>query len=196
MKNTKLNTLIKISLLAAIAFILMYIDVPLPIFPSFLKIDIGDLPALIGAFAFGPMSGVLIELIKNILYLIFKGNTAGIGEIANFLVGSVLVYSAGIIYKTNKNKKGAFLGLLAGGIAMTIAASILNYFVFLPLYESVLGFKISAVVGMGAALNHNVKDLNTFIIWIIAPYNIIKAFVVSLITLAIYKSVSPILHRK
>ncbi|MFL0267525.1 ECF transporter S component [Candidatus Clostridium radicumherbarum] len=196
MKNNKLNKLIKISLLGCIAFILMYIEIPLPIFPSFLRIDIGDLPALLGAFAFGPMAGVLVELVKNILYAIFKGNTALIGESANFLIGSVLVFVAGIIYKKKKTKNGALLGLLAGGVIMTIAASILNYFVLLPLYETVLGFKISAVVGMGAAINHNVKDLNSFIIWIIVPYNILKVFVVSVVTLAVYKSVSPILHQK
>lgn len=196
MKDNKLNKLIKISLLGCIAFILMYIEIPLPIFPSFLRIDIGDLPALLGAFSFGPMAGVLVELIKNILYAIFKGNTALIGESANFVMGSILVIFVGIIYKKNKTKKGALLGLLVGGIAMTIAGCILNYFVLLPLYETVLGFKISAVVGMAAALNHNVKDLNSFIVWVIFPYNIIKVVVVSLVTLAIYKSVSPILHQK
>jgi riboflavin transporter len=196
MKNNKLNTSIKISLLGCIAFLLMYIEIPLPIFPSFLRIDIGDLPALIGAFAFGPMAGVLIELVKNVLYAIFKGNTALIGETANFIIGSVLVFSAGIMYKRNKNKKGALLGLLVGGLAMTLAGAILNYFVFLPLYETILGFKISAVVGMGAALNHNIKDLNTFIIWVIIPYNLIKVIVVSVVTLAVYKSVSPVLHRE
>jgi riboflavin transporter FmnP len=196
MKDNKLNKLIKISLLGCIAFILMYIEIPLPIFPSFLRIDIGDLPALLGAFAFGPMAGVLVELVKNILYAIFKGNTALIGESANFVIGSVLVYISGIIYKKKKTKKGALLGLLVGGIAMTIAGAVLNYFVLLPLYETVLGFKISAVVGMGAAINHNVKDLNSFIIWIIVPYNILKVFVVSVVTLAVYKSLSPILHQR
>lgn len=196
MKNNNLNKLIKISLLGCIAFILMYIEIPLPIFPSFLRIDIGDLPALLGAFAFGPMAGVLVELVKNILYAIFKGNTALIGESANFVIGSVLVFIAGIIYKKKKTKNGALLGLLAGGVAMTLAGAVLNYFVLLPLYETVLGFKISAVVGMGAAINHNVKDLNSFIIWIIVPYNILKVFVVSVVTLAVYKSVSPILHQR
>lgn len=196
MKTSKLNTSIKISLLGAIAFLLMYIEIPLPIFPSFLRIDIGDLPALIGAFAFGPMAGVLVELVKNILYAIFKGNTALIGETANFIIGAILVYSAGIVYKSNKTRKGAFAGLLVGALTMTAAGAILNYFVFLPLYEKILGFKISAVVGMGAAINHRITNLNSFIVWIIVPYNLLKAFVVSIVTLAVYKSVSPILHRE
>lgn len=196
MKNNKLNTSIKISLLGCIAFLLMYIEIPLPIFPSFLRIDIGDLPALIGAFAFGPMAGVVVEFIKNVLYAIFKGNTALIGETANFIIGAILVYSAGIMYKFNKTRKGAFIGLLVGGLAMTVAGALLNYFVFLPLYEKVLGFKISAVVGMGAAINPNIKNLNTFIVWVIVPYNLIKAIVVSVVSLAVYKSVSPVLHRE
>lgn len=196
MKNNKLNTSIKISLLGCIAFLLMYIEIPLPIFPSFLRIDIGDLPALIGAFAFGPVAGVLVEFFKNVLYLIFKGNTAGIGEAANFIVGSVLVFSAGLVYKKNKSKKGAFIGLLVGGVAMTLVGAVLNYYVFLPLYETVLGFKVSAVVGMGSAVNHNVTNLNSFIVWIIVPYNLLKALVVCIMTLAVYKSVSPLLHRE
>lgn len=195
MKNGKLNRLVKMSLLGVIGFLLMFIEVPIPIFPSFLKIDISDLPALIGAFALGPAAGIGIELLKNILHGIFKGaETAFIGELANFVVGSVLAFSAGYVYSKNKSKKTAALGLVVGTLAMTVVASVFNYFVLLPLYEKVLHFPISAIVAMGSKVNSNIKDLNSLIVWSIAPFNLIKGAVLSVLTMAAYKSVSSILH--
>lgn len=196
MKDQRLNKLIKISLLSAIAFLLMFIEFPLPIFPSFLKVDISDLPALIGAFALGPVAGVAIEFLKNILHLVFRNDSMGVGELANFLVGGILVFTSGIIYKRSKTKRNALISVIIGSIAMTIGAAILNYFVFLPLYETVLHLPVKAVVGMGTAINHNVKNLNTFIIWAIIPYNLLKAMIVSVITLLMYKKISPILHKR
>lgn len=196
MRDEKLIKLIKISLLSVMAFLLMYIELPLPIFPEFLKIDISDLPALLGAFALGPIAGVIIELFKNILHGLLASKTAFIGELANFLVGSCLVFVSGYIYKARRTKCGAIGGLVIGVICMSIFASFLNYFVILPLYETVLGFPISAVVGMGSKINHNIKDLNSFVIWMIIPFNLFKGVVVSVMTLALYKSVSPILHKE
>jgi riboflavin transporter FmnP len=103
MRDEKLVKLIKISLLSVMAFLLMYIELPIPIFPEFLKIDISDLPALIGAFALGPIAGVIIELFKNILHGMLAGKTA-VGELANFLVGGCLVYVAGYVYRLEKAK--------------------------------------------------------------------------------------------
>lgn len=196
MRDEKLVRLIKISLLAVMAFLLMYIELPIPIFPEFLKIDISDLPALLGAFALGPVAGVIIELFKNILHGMLASKTAFIGELANFLVGSCLILVSGYIYKARKSKEGAIVGLLIGVVCMSMFAAILNYFVVLPLYETVLGFPISAVVGMGSKINHNINDLNSFVIWMIIPFNLFKGVVISVMTLALYKSVSPILHKE
>ncbi|MBZ9685104.1 ECF transporter S component [Clostridium estertheticum] len=196
MRDEKLVKLIKISLLSVMAFLLMYIELPIPIFPEFLKIDISDLPALLGAFALGPIAGVVIELFKNILHGMLAGKTAFVGELANFLVGSSLVLVSGYIYKARKSKGGAIVALLLGVVCMSIFAGILNYFVILPLYESVLGFPVDVVVGMGTKINHKIVDLNSFIIWSIIPFNFIKGIVVSSVTLALYKSVSPILHKE
>jgi len=196
MRDEKLVKLIKISLLSVMAFLLMYIELPIPIFPEFLKFDISDLPALLGAFALGPIAGVVIELFKNILHGMLAGKTAFVGELANFLVGSSLVLVAGYMYKIRKSKGGAVVALLIGVVCMSIFAGALNYFVVLPLYESVLGFPISAVVEMGTKVNNKVVDLNSFIIWSIIPFNFIKGILVSSVTLALYKSVSPILHKE
>lgn len=192
----KLSKLIKISLLGAIGFLLMYLDFAIPIFPNFLKIDLGDIPALIGAFAFGPLAGVLIELLKNILHGLFKGGTAGVGELANFLVGAVYVFVAGYIYKYKKTKYNAVVSLVVATLIMTVTASILNYFVFLPLYETVLHFPIAKVVKMGAKINPGIKDLNTFIIFAILPFNLLKGILASTVTVAVYKSVSRVLHEE
>jgi len=196
MKNNKLNTMIKISLLSVMAFILMFFEVALPIFPDFLKIDISDIPALLGAFALGPVEGIAIELFKNVLKLIFKGTQSGfVGEFANFIVGSILVFTAGSIYKAKKSKKTALIGLIAGSLAMSIAASVLNYTVFLPLFAKVFKAPIDAFVAMGSKVNPNIDSLKDLVLWSILPFNLLKGVVVSVITIPIYKSVSPILHK-
>lgn len=196
MKDQKLNRLVKISMLSVIAFILMFIEVATPFFPPFLKFDISDLPALIGAFALGPVAGVAIELLKNILHGIFVGGSAFVGELANFLVGAAMVYVSGYIYNKRKSRGIAVTSLIAGTLTMTVAASVLNYFVFLPLYETVLHFPINAIVEMGSKVNSSIKDLNSFVVWAIAPFNLIKGILVSVLTILVYKSVSPILHKE
>lgn len=196
MKDQKLNRLVKISMLSVIAFILMFIEVATPFFPPFLKFDISDLPALIGAFALGPVAGVAIELLKNILHGIFVGGSAFVGELANFLVGAVMVYVSGYIYNKRKSRGTAVTSLIAGTLTMTAAASVLNYFVFLPLYETVLHFPINAIVEMGNKINSSITDLNSFVVWAIAPFNLIKGMLVSVLTMLVYKSVSPILHKE
>ncbi len=196
MRDQKLIKLIKISLLSVMAFLLMYIELPLPIFPDFLKIDISDLPALLGAFALGPVAGVIIELFKNILHGVLAGKTAFVGELANFLVGGCLVFVSGYVYKVKKSKGGAIIALLIGTVVMSVFAGILNYFVILPLYEKVLGFPIDVVVGIGTAINPKIKNLTSFIILSIIPFNLLKGAVVSTVTLAIYKRVSTILHKE
>ncbi|MCI1944793.1 ECF transporter S component [Clostridium luticellarii] len=196
MKGNKLNRLVKVSLLGVIGFLLMFIEVAVPIFPSFLKIDISDLPALVGTFALGPGSGIAIEFLKNILHGIFNGKTAFIGEVANFAVGSVLVFTAGYIYSKKKTKKSAMVSLGAGTITMSIAAALLNYFILLPLYEKVLNFPISQVVAMAGKINGSITDLNTLVLFAIVPFNLLKGIVLTALTLVLYKSVSPILKQE
>lgn len=193
MRNKNLSNLIKTSLLGVIAFLIMYLDFMLPMMPDFLKFDFSDIAALIGTFALGPVYGVLIELIKNILHGLFVGGTAFVGELANFLVGAFFVFTAGIIYKNNKSKKGAFKALAAGSLVMVIVSGVLNVYIFLPLYAKVLGWNLDAVVGASAKANPMITDLKTYIFLAILPFNAIKAVVHSIIALSLYKKVSPIL---
>lgn len=197
MKQTNLNKMIKISLLSVMAFVLMFLEFPLPVFPNFLQIDLSDLPALLGAFALGPVSGILIELFKNILHIVFKGTQTGfIGEFANFMVGSIFVATAGIIYKMRKSKKTAILGLIAGTVVMSLCASVLNYTILLPLYAKIFKAPIEAFVAMGTAINSNIKTVKDLVLLSILPFNLLKGIVVSAVTIPVYKSVSPILHRE
>lgn len=196
MKNKSLNTMVKVSILGTMAFLIMFLEFPLPIFPSFLKIDISDLPALIGAFAFGPREGVLIELVKNILHLIIKNNTGGIGELANFLIGSLFVYISAYIYKSKKTKIRAGFSLIIGVVVMSLAAGILNYSIFLPLFEKVVGFPIKGMIAIASKINPQIKDLNTYIMWIIIPFNLLKGTIVSFTTLLVYNSISKLLYKE
>jgi len=184
----------KIALLSAISFLLTLLSVPLPIFPAFLKVDLGDLPALIGGFALGPVAGIIVEFIKNVLNFIFKNDgTGGVGNLSNFIVGCSFVVPASLIYLKNKTKKGAIIGMVAGTIAMIILASLSNYYVIIPLYAKL--FSMEAILGMMREANSNITDLRTYIVYAVIPFNFIKAFIVSVISLIVYKKVSPILHR-
>ncbi|MEL7598281.1 MAG: ECF transporter S component, partial [Clostridiaceae bacterium] len=158
---------------------------------------ISDLPALLGTFALGPVSGILIELFKNVLHIVFKGTQTGfVGEFANFMVGSIFVATAGIIYKIRKSKKTAILGLIVGTIVMSLAASVLNYTILLPLYAKVFKAPIEAFVAMAAAINPNIKTVKDLVLLSILPFNLLKGIVISAVTIPVYKSISPILHRE
>lgn len=196
MKENKLNRLVKISLLSVIAFLLMFIEFAIPIFPSFLQIDISDLPALIGTFALGPGAGIAIELLKNIFHGIFDGKTAFIGEFANFMVGSVLVFTAGYLYDKQKTRKTAAISLGVATIAMSACAAVLNYFILLPLYEKVLNFPISAMVAAAGKVNSSITDINTLVLFAIVPFNLLKGIILTVLVLVLYKSVSPVLKRE
>lgn len=177
MKTKTLNTnrLIKLSLLSAIAVILMYIDFPvIPIFP-WLKIDLSDVPALMGAFAFGPLAGVIIELMKNLLILIVKGTGTGfVGEFANFLVGVALVWPAALVYKKNKTKKTAILGMVLGVLCIEVVGILANVYLLLPAY--------------GMAMSKT--ELMQYVTVGLIPFNGIKSILVCGITYALYKKVS------
>lgn len=192
--NTK--TMVKISVLGVISLILMLLDFPLWFTPPFIKFDVSDVPSLIGAFALGPMAGVIIQLVKNLLKILVAGtNTVVVGEVANFIVGSVFAYTAGLIYYREKTFKNAIIGLIVGTISMTLVISVLNYYVMIPFYAKVYGMPLDKIITISGAVNKYVVDLKSLIIYAIVPFNLLKGIVVSLVTILLYKRVSPILHR-
>lgn len=193
--NTK--AMVKVSVLGVIAFILMLFEMPLAwIAPPFIQLDVSDVPALLGSFALGPMAGVIIQFLKNILKLMFVGSgTGGVGELANFLVGSTFAFTAGAIYFRKKTLKNALIGLIAGTFTMTIVITLANYFVMFPFYARLFGWPLQDFVNMGTAINANIVDLKTLMIFSIVPFNLLKGTIVTIMTVLIYKRISPILKR-
>lgn len=191
------RTIAQISMLSAIAIVLMLFQMPLPFTPSFYQIDFSEVPVLVGAFVMGPLAGVVIELVKILLNFVVNGtSTAGVGEAANFLVGCALCIPAGIIYKRNKTRKGALIGLAAGTITMTVVGCVLNAFVLLPVYAKAFQMPIATLIEMGTAVNKGISGMSTFILYAVAPFNLLKGALVSFIVLLIYKKISPIFQMK
>lgn len=181
MKKTNTKKIVKIAALGAISFVLYFI-LEFPLLPGapFLKFDFSDVAALVGSFAMGPVAGVIIELLKNILHLLLKANEGSpVGELANFVVGCALVLPAAIIYKKNKTRKSALIGMLIGTASLALIAALFNYFVFIPLYSPTL-------LQSGAA---------KYIMATIIPFNLIKGAIICVVTFILYKYISPLLHK-
>ncbi len=189
------RTMTKISVLSVIAFILMYVDFPITFLaPGFIKMDISDVPALIGGFAMGPLAGMIIEGIKVILEMIFKGTTTGgVGELSNFLVGCAFVIPSSLIYHHHKSYRSALIGLVVSILVMTAFSTVSNYFFIFPLYSKFM--PMDAIVAAGSAVSHKVTDLWSLMVYCMIPFNLFKGVVASLVTLLLYKRVSPILHK-
>lgn len=179
--------------LAAIASILRYIETPLPFLPSFLKIDFSNIPALIGSFALGPLAGVAILLIKNLLYLPAT-MTGGIGEIADFVVSLSLVLPAALVYKYRRNRSGALWGMALGTALMSLfGGPLMNYYVLIPLYAKIM--PLEAILNMAAAANPAIDSVWAYILYAVVPFNLFKSVVICVITYLLYKPLSPVLHR-
>ena len=194
-KKKKMTTkmIAQIGMLGAIAVVLMLFEVPLPFAPPFYKIDLSEVPVLIGSFAMGPVAGTLIELVKILLNFLINGTeTAGVGEIANFFIGISMCIPAAIIYKKIHSKKGAIVGSIVGTLVMTILGCFINAYVMLPAYAAAFEMPIEALVAMGTAVNGNIDSLFTFVVFAVAPFNLIKGIVVSGIVFVIYKKIKPI----
>lgn len=185
----------KTGILTAVAVVLMYLEFPLPLMPDFLKFDFSEIAVLLAAFSMGPVTGIIVELLKNLLHLPAT-STGGIGELANFIIGSAFVGTAGIIYRWQKTRKSAYVSMLSGTLAMTLVASIVNYFFMLPFYIRVMEFPLEAIIQITHdAGNTLITNMETLILYVFIPFNLFKGLVISLIVAIIYKRVSPLLHK-
>lgn len=182
------------AILTAMAVLLMYLEVPLPFMPVFLKFDFAELPVLIGAFALGPVWGVVIELLKNLIHLPVT-QTMGIGEFSNFITGAIFVGSAGILYRMFLTKKGAAASMAIATVFLALAAIPVNAFITLPLYGSAMGFPLEAIIGMSAEANPLVKDKMSLLLAVFVPFNLFKGIIVSTITFFVYKPISRLINR-
>lgn len=191
-----LHYIIKIALLSAIAAIIMLFELPLWFAPSFYKLDISEAVILMGSFAMGPVAGVVIELLKNLLNIVLNGTTtAYVGELANFVTGCAFVLPAALMYKYQKTQKGALIGMCFGTACLAVVGSLINYFVLVPTYSSLYGLPIDSIVDMAKAVNPLIGDLKTMIAFAVAPFNLLKGIVCSVLSLLLYKRLSKLLHK-
>ncbi len=194
MKNKKIEWIVKVGMLSAVATVLMLIEFPIPfIAPSFYELDFSEVPVLIGAFSMGPMAGIAIEAVKILLNFMFNGSiTGGVGELSNFVLGIVFVLPAAIIYIRNKTRKSALFGLIAGGLTMVVLGCFINAFVMLPLYSQII-IPMEQIIAMAASIWPAIDTVFEFVLLCVAPFNLIKAALVTLVTMVLYKRLSPIL---
>lgn len=190
-RKINLRAVAATAIFSAISTILMILEFNVPFVPSFLKFDFSDLPALIISFAYGPVWGVAVCLVKNLLHLPFTSST-GVGELSNFILGAVFVLIAGLIYHFCKNKKGAIIGSLAGAVAMSLLQFITNYYLVYPFYSNFM--PMDAIIGAYQAIIPWVDNLWKALLTINFPFTFIKGVVDSIICILVYKKLSPIMN--
>ena len=190
--KTKINKLVIMAMFSAVAAVLMYVEFPITfIAPAFYEMDLSEVPVMIGSFMLGPCAGVIMEAVKVLLKLVLKGtSTAFVGDFANFILGCALVVPASVLYHTKKTKKRAVIGLVTGGIVLIVSGVFLNALYLLPKYSQLYGMPVETFIKMGAAINPAISNIFTFVILAVAPFNLIKATVVGVITMLLYKYLS------
>ena len=181
-----------IAVCGAIAAILHMLDFPLPFLaPGFYKLDFSELPVLLCGFYLGPSAAVFCEVIKIILKLLFKStSTAFVGDFANFVVGCSLVLPATILYHSKKSKTSALWGCVLGTFVLTVVGSFFNAVYLLPKFSQLYGIPLDAIIGMGAEINPGITNISNFVMLAVAPLNLIKGAMISVLTMLLYKRVA------
>ncbi|MBP3600155.1 MAG: ECF transporter S component [Clostridia bacterium] len=193
MKKSYIKRISICGILGALGFVLMLLEFPLPfIIPSFIKLDFSEIPALISAFAYGPIYGILVCLIKNLLHL-FVTSSAGVGELSNFVLGVIFVGAAGVVYKKIHSRKGALIGSVIGAFIMAVISIFTNYFIVYPAFSVLYGLPMDAILGMYKALLSSVDNLFDALVIFNLPFNLAKGILDAAICFVIYKKISPIL---
>ncbi len=190
-RNSKVRTMCGIAMLSAVAYILQFLEFPIPmLIPSFIKLDFSELPALIAAFAYGPVAGVVVCFIKNIIHLA-NSSSGGVGELSNFILGAVFVFAAGMIYKRSHSKKGAVTGSVIGAFLMAAISLVTNYYVVYPIYTVFM--PMEAIIGAYKAILPMVDNLWQCLLIFNVPFTFVKGMISAGITFLIYKPLSPVL---
>ena len=181
------------AMLGAVATVLMFLEFPVPfLIPPFVKLDFSELPALLASFSLGPISGVVVCLIKNLVCCL-RSSTGCVGELANFLIGVCLVVPAGVIYRRKKSRKTALWGAVIGALVMAVMSIPINYFISYPVYSKLIA--IDAIVGMYQQIRPGVNGLLECLVLFNAPFTLAKGLLATALCFLIYKPLSPLLHR-
>lgn len=192
-KTTNIRKLTGTAMLGAVAAVLMYMEFPIPIMPSFVKLDVSELPALLAAYAYGPVSGIAVCLIKNLIKLP-STSTAAVGELFNFVMGALFVGVAGFVYKRSKTRRSALIGAGLGALIMAIVSVPYNYFIVYPAYVVLYHLPLEAIIGMYQAINPSVDGLLTCLITFNFPFTLFKGLLDAALCFLIYKPLSGVLH--
>ncbi|MBM6925990.1 ECF transporter S component [Pseudoflavonifractor phocaeensis] len=180
------------AMFSAVAFVLMFLEFSIPVvIPSFVKMDVSELPALLAAFGLGPVYGVVVCLVKNLLHLLVT-TTGGAGELGNFLLGACFILPAGLIYHMHKSRKNAIIGALVGAVIMALMSIPLNYYITYPVYSNFM--PIDAILGMYQELRPSTNSLLECLMIFNAPFTLAKGLIDAALCFLIYKPLSPIIH--
>lgn len=182
--------LTRIAVLAAVAAVLFMIEIPVI---AFYKLDLSNLPVLLGAFSMGPVAGTMVLLIKSLLGLLHS-SSGGVGELADFIMGAAMIVPAALIYRRQKTRKGAVVGMAVGVVCMMVVSVLVNWLIMIPFYMNVYGMPMEAVIGMASSALPFVDTELKLLLCVTAPFNLLKGMVLSLLTFLLYKRLSPLLH--
>ena len=193
-KHLTVKNISSIAVLGALGAVLMLFDFPIAIAPSFYKIDLGDLPCLIGSFALGPVPALFIQLVKILVKLLLKPtSTAFVGEMAAFICSSVYCVSAAIIYQKNRSRNQALKAMIAASILMAFTGTIVNYLLIIPAYVKLYHMPLETIISLGQAIFPIISDKLSFVLCCVLPFNLVKTMIVDILTLLLYKRISPLL---
>jgi len=193
-RKRRLNTreITTIACLAAVASILFLLEIPVVLF---YKLDFSNLPALLAMFSMGPLAGTLTLFIKSAVGLLHS-TSQGVGELADFIMGLAMILPAGFIYKHNKTRRGALIGMAVGGLSATLTGVLSNLYILIPFYAAVYGMPVEQIIAMGQAAIPSIQTAWEFVLLITAPFNLLKWTAICLVGWMLYKPLSPILHGK
>jgi len=197
MSQTKRNSsamfnLTRCGLLSAMAVILFYIEIPVV---AFYKLDLSTLPAILAGFAMGPIQGIAVIIVKNLVHMLGT-STACVGELADILMSCAFVVPASLYYRRHKNRRSALVAMLIGSVTMVVVSVLVNYFILIPAYQVLMNLPLEVIIGMGQKVFGFIDTTVELVLAITAPFNILKAAVLSFVTYLLYKRVSPLLHQK
>ena len=180
------------AMLSAVAFVLMFLDTAVPFMPSFIKLDLSELPALIASFALGPVWGVIVCLIKNLLHLTMT-QTGGVGELSNFILGASFVLPAGLIYHHKKTKKTAIIGAFVGAVVMGIVSFPSNLFIVYPVYYNFMPKDVIIAAYQALVPFANIDSIAKCLLLFNVPFTFVKGLISAIITILIYQPLRPLL---
>ena len=188
--NLSVQYMTRIAILGALSAILFMIEIPVV---AVYKLDVSTLPALLGAFSMGPWAGLAILAIKDVFGLLHSG-TMDVGELADFIMGAAYILPAALIYRFRKTRKNALIGVIVGTVAMIVVSVLVNWKIMIPFYMNAFGMPMESIIGMAQKTMPFVNTEWELLLYVTAPFNLLKGIVLSALTFLLYKRLSPLLH--